>query len=96
MDISEDKPTYKSCRNCGASTALSWVSIGSGSWEGSGRCSSCGWMLCFYLFEGASKLTAFGKTPYAGRLSVKEAWALMGERSRLRTSALVREVNGFG
>lgn len=83
-NIQADKPTHKSCRNCGASTALSWVSNGSGSWEGSGRCSSCGWMVCFYLFAGASKLTAFGKTPYAGRLPVKEAWAVMKGFSRLR------------
>lgn len=84
MDISENKPAYASCKHCGVSTALSWVSNGSGSWEGSGLCSSCGGVTCLYLFAGASKLTAFGKTPYAGRLSVKEAWAVMKEFSRLR------------
>ena len=96
MDISGDKPTHMSCGHCGASTAFSWIPIGRASWEGSGRCSSCGGETCFYLFEGASKLTRFGKTPFRGVLPVKEAWALMREASRVRTSALVRKVWGFG
>ena len=95
MNISGDKPMYKSCGHCGASTALSWVPIGSGSWEGEGRCSSCGCVVCVYLFAGASKLTCFGKTPYSGGLTVKAAWALMRERSCVRSAALVRQVAAF-
>lgn len=57
MDVQGDKPTHAPCGHCGASTALSWSPMGFGSWQGQGRCSSCGWLVCSLLFDEASAPT---------------------------------------
>lgn len=53
MDAMADRPEILPCGHCGASTALSWSSMGFGSWQGQGRCPSCGWLVCSFLFDEA-------------------------------------------
>ena len=81
MDVQGDKPTSLPCGHCGASTALSWVSVGCGCWQGQGRCPSCRWLVCSYRFDEASAPNLFEMDALLSRARRSPSASAGGRRS---------------